>query len=319
MLPPAGKSELRSGFTLVELLVVVAIIGVLVALLLPAVQSAREAARRMQCTNNLKQWALGMHNYHDVQLVLPSATKALPRGVWVSVLWPYVEQTALAAAYDYTTHFYLPPNTIGGGSATTANLNGPTGRTVKIYYCPSDRSNAVNISPADLYFRARGNYHVNFGSVAFPSATTNVQAWGPFGFKDFVTNTLPRYSRLAEIVDGTSNTLLVSEQLTPLDADADHRGDIQNDDWSCTYFSTLLTPNTLSPDVLKSGFCTSRPERKMPCVVGANSMKAVRSRHPNGINAANCDGSVRFVTNNIALATWQALGSMNGGDQISDF
>src|SRR5437660_1179678 len=159
----------RRGFTLVELLVVIAIIGVLVALLLPAVQSAREAARRMQCTNHVRQWALGMHNYHDVMRVLPSATKNNPRGVWVYVLWPYVEQTALAAMYDYNTHFYLPPNTIGGGNAATANLNGPTGKTMPLYYCPSNPiKNAVLIATGDPYFRARGNYHVNFGPVLFP-------------------------------------------------------------------------------------------------------------------------------------------------------
>jgi prepilin-type processing-associated H-X9-DG protein len=92
-----------------------------------------------------------------------------------------------------------------------------------------------------------------------------------------------------------------------------------NDDWMCTYFSTLLTPNTTAPDVMASGFCTSRPERQMPCTTGANTQKAVRSRHPSGVNASMCDGSVRFVSNNVALATWQALGSMNGGDQIGDF
>src|SRR4051794_15287305 len=100
----ADRVGIRRAFTLVELLVVIAIIGVLVSLLLPAVQSAREAARRMQCVNTQRQWALGMHNYHDVQLVMPSATKANPRGVWVAVLWPYVEQNGLASLYDYNQH-----------------------------------------------------------------------------------------------------------------------------------------------------------------------------------------------------------------------
>jgi prepilin-type processing-associated H-X9-DG protein len=298
---------------------VIAIIGVLVALLLPAVQTAREAARRMQCGNIERQWALGMHNYHDVQLVLPSATKNNPRGVWVYVLWPYVEQTALASTYDYSQQFYLPPNTIGGGNASTANLNGPTGKTVSLYYCPSDRKNAVLVATGDPYFRARGNYHVNFGPVTFPNTTNQAQAWGPFGFLDFQTNSKPRYTRLGEIQDGTSNTLMLAEQLTPLDAEVDHRGDMLNDDWSCTFFSTLKTPNTSAPDVMKSGFCTNRPERQLPCTTGANSNKTVRSRHPSGVNVVLCDGSVRFAPNNIALVTWQALGSMNGGDTVGDF
>src|SRR6187549_2413716 len=89
---PAGRAASRLGFTLVELLVVIAIIGVLVALLLPAVQSARESARRMQCMNQIKQWTLGFHNYHDTNNTLPSAAKNNLRHVWIFSMWPYIEQ-----------------------------------------------------------------------------------------------------------------------------------------------------------------------------------------------------------------------------------
>jgi hypothetical protein len=175
----------------------------------------------------------------------------------------------------------------------------------------------------DPYFRARGNYHLNWGSIQQPDprrGTANAPvAWGPFGYTDFGNRGLPRYTRLGEISDGTSNTLLMSEQITPRDGDRDHRGDILNDDEACTYFMTLLTPNTTSPDVMAPNFCVSLPELKMPCTTGANRIKAVRSRHPGGVNASLIDGSIRFVTNNVALATWDAIGSINGGETLADF
>src|SRR5438105_8446614 len=103
----------RAGFTLVELLVVIAIIGVLVALLLPAVQSARESSRRTKCTNNLKQLALAMHNFHDTNGRLPFAGSTVPvRQSWVSQLWPYCEQQGAAGSYDYNKGFHEVPNTV---------------------------------------------------------------------------------------------------------------------------------------------------------------------------------------------------------------
>src|SRR5262245_59628382 len=96
----------RRGFTLVELLVVIAIIGVLVALLLPAVQSAREAARRMKCTNNMKQWALAMHSHHDVYGKPPFAKKNNPRTVWIVHLWPYIELSALHSKYNFNIGYF---------------------------------------------------------------------------------------------------------------------------------------------------------------------------------------------------------------------
>ena len=308
----------RSAFTLVELLVVIAIIGVLVALLLPAVQAARESARRTQCSNHIKQWSLGMHNYHDTYNSLPAAAKSNLRHVWVYSVWPFVEQKALYDMYRQEEHFYLPPNTINGGTVN-ANLDGPTGKRVQIYYCPSDRYGAVNMSQTDLYWRAKGNYNLNWGPIMQPHPGPAPQVWAPFGYMNFSSRNQPRYTRFGEITDGTSNTLLISEQLTPADGDQDHRGDMLNDDEACTYFMTINTPNSNAPDIMAPGFCVNRPERKMPCQGGANRNKTVRSRHPTGVNVGLCDGSVRFVANNINVTTWRAVSTMNGGESLADF
>src|SRR5213596_48170 len=107
---PSDARRARFAFTLVELLVVIAIIGVLVALLLPAVQSAREASRRMQCTSQVKQWVLAMHNYNDTNLIMPYGPMEVPttrRHSWVPALWPYIEQQNLYNQYSFNVGFYL--------------------------------------------------------------------------------------------------------------------------------------------------------------------------------------------------------------------
>ncbi|HEX2477595.1 MAG TPA: DUF1559 domain-containing protein [Lacipirellulaceae bacterium] len=306
----------RHGFTLVELLVVIAIIGILVALLLPAIQAARESARRTQCLNHLKQWSTAMHLYHGAKGQLPIGSRAplppvrpdVPRQTWVMHLWPYIEEFALDSQNNLEEDFYLPPGTIGN------TLDGLCGRYVTLYYCPSDQGSDLN---AEYYQRRRGNYVVNWGNSLY-GQVIEPKDKAPFSHIKG-DRSQPRETKLAHITDGTSNTLMLSEvhrAWTP--RDIDWRGDIHNDDGVCR-FHTTLTPNTSAPDVIESGWFDRTGDPTMPVVAGARSAQvaAARSRHPGGVNAAFCDGSVRFVSESIALNAWKALGSMNG-EEVED-
>src|SRR4051794_15528560 len=169
VLSQPSRASKSSAFTLIELLVVIAIIAILIGLLLPAVQKIREAANRMKCSNNLKQWGLAMHNYHDTFGRFPAGARNNPRQAWPMYLWSFVEQNNLDTKNDLNQPFYVPPGTIGG------TLNGLTGAKVPIYYCPSDNGSDLN-SAAAYYQRRRGNYVVNWGNVKYdtaPPATGN--------------------------------------------------------------------------------------------------------------------------------------------------
>jgi prepilin-type N-terminal cleavage/methylation domain-containing protein/prepilin-type processing-associated H-X9-DG protein len=309
------RRSLRTGFTLIELLVVIAIIAVLIALLLPAVQKVREAAARTQCANNLKQIATAMHNYHDVKKALPegaSATGGWGFGTWMVLVLPYMEQGALASQYvDY--------NNPAGGHNYYDPVNLPvTGTRVMTMTCPSDIPTTTAETWGGTCYH---NYAVNFGNTATGEGTS-IYPVTPYNGVTYLgapfTGGNPQ--PLTHITDGTSNTLMLAEIIQG------HNGDLRGLTWwgSGAGFETYLRPNDTNPDVSWSSYspwCNPNPPNP-PCTLYSGSpirTWAARSRHPEGVNVALCDGSVRFINNSVDTSTWQALGTSQGGEVPGPF
>jgi prepilin-type N-terminal cleavage/methylation domain-containing protein/prepilin-type processing-associated H-X9-DG protein len=323
------NSQYRAAFTLIELLVVIAIIAILIGLLLPAVQKVREAAARMKCQNNLKQIALGFHNYHDANQILPPAYQDLPstQPSWNFHRWssfalvsPYLEQTAIYNNLRLDRSLYsAPPETPG---VVLRPEHAPwVALRIPVFLCPSDVR--TEVQPG----WAASNYCVNSGDG---SNGGTIPATGPI-FQNGRIN-------LLGITDGTSNTVMIAENLIGRGGTATAivtREDVQElfrfipattppSDAACASATVIDTqrqarwadgagtthqynhyylPNDATPD------CSSR----------AGFWKTTRSRHTGGVNLALCDGSVRFVRDSLTLQTWRALGTRAGGEVIGDF
>ncbi len=298
----------RKGFTLIELLVVIAIIAVLIALLLPAVQQAREAARRSQCKNNIKQLGLALHNYHDTFRALPPGaiqnfqTNAQNEATWISMILPNIDQQAIYNKANFSSCFGCTSSPGNPSYEITTIL-------IPMMLCPSDRS-------VDLALNAyrRGNYVANSGIGALQSLTTPKdpsRISGPF--------TMNSKTEMRDFLDGTSNTVLVSE-IIKVDGN-DFRGVMHYPEGSL--YQHDRTPNTGIPDGIRTSLCVS--VARAPCV-GTHSAyndrqitMSARSQHIGGVHVLMGDGSGRFISDNISLTIWQGLGTQDKGEVLGEF
>jgi len=303
------------AFTLIELLVVIAIIAVLIALLLPAVQSAREAARRSQCINNLKQLALGMHNHHDAQGTFPFGAFNSPAQAWTFPILPYLEQTAMSNALNMNATFYDARNS----TVTSA--------TISAFLCPSEPGSGTSITVSGQPTRKKGNYAVNWGNSHHDQGNPNPFT-GPAGTVVPIrgafrvnTKTVPPMS-LRDFTDGSSGTLFMSELIAaqPNGTSIDLRGDIWSTSRCAFHFMAYTQPNSKTPDQMDGKECVYPFGNNPPCLNGNGSQPdfiAARSQHSGGVNAAMADGSVRFVKNSVNQGVWQGLSTMQGNEVIS--
>ena len=328
----------KRAFTLVELLVVIAIIGILIALLLPAVQAAREAARRSQCTNNLKQLGLALHNYHDVHKSFPPAAIYLGTGGpsssfrdgnwaanWVTIILPFFEQQALHDIYN----FELPsddPLNAPAVSTQLAALNCPSSDPLPVIAGDNDPA-SWNVSSN----YAKGNYAINCGGRyaqenGAPNGWDNRAVRAPFTFRP--TNV----TAIRDCLDGTSNSIYLSEILGQA-SNGDCRGA-----WgrvACAVFSKntrnalddwIATPNAESPpgtDNLHDcppycGSSTLHP-RCFDCSGDGRGGNAARSEHAGGVNAGLGDASVRFVSETIDRIIYRDAMSIMDGNVLGEW
>ena len=309
------------GFTLVELLVVIAIIGILVGLLLPAVQAAREAARRMQCTNNLKQIGLALHNYESAMKKLPAGSFTVNDATPHTVILPFLEASNNFALFNFSV-------SLNGSTLNSAAIR----QTIPFYVCPSA------VGRVGFSWAGHSDYMQNMGGNASYSNRT-----GPFYRGSAV--------RFGEVTDGLSNTAFFAEirrgplpyngstaslQVVPRTdreylstatniADASWTTAMQaaypaaqcdvpaTSAWTyrglqyyrgltvATFYTHTLPPNSPFRD----------------CAGTANGHLASRSFHTGGVNVLRGDGSVTFVSNSIDAASWLAFGTMNGGETLA--
>jgi prepilin-type N-terminal cleavage/methylation domain-containing protein len=300
----------RRAFTLVELLVVIAIIGILVALLLPAVQAAREAARRAQCKNNLKQIGLALHNYESARGVFPpgytsAATTKNGPGTgpgwgWGAYILPYLEESALFQQIDLKSNIEvdMSPNK----DLRVMNL--------QVFRCPSD---SVEVPIFDVT-GASPSTQVAFGNYVGVAGTYEVSVYPDDGNGVLFRN---RSIAIKQITDGLSHTMMVSERASRQSPETT---------WVGAVVGAVIPPkvsgyeNEGPPALVLTNTGPSRDQNGQPIAnprVPNNTLGHVEdsnSMHPQGVDIMFCDGSVQTINNDIDPDVWVALGTRAGSE-----
>ena len=283
---------------------VIAIIAVLIALLLPAVQQAREAARRSQCKNNLKQLGIAMHNYHDTHGTFPMGVfnyQSVPtdnRLCFFPSMLPYVDQAPMYALVNFNTSTYV----------SFVATNSLIFTKVPVFMCPSDPNGGnLGILPAP-----RG-FHSNYLPIQGNNVFTTPSVYTTNGMFSTISSI-----RIRDITDGTSNTAMMAELLnSPDDATVyQRRGQVWESYDGNTLISTLYPPNTTVSDVIPTG-CLTSP--RAPCSTSGSPVLSARSFHTGGAHCTLADGSVKFVSDNISTLIWNYAGARADGNVIGDW
>lgn len=309
------------GFTLVELLVVIAIIGILVALLLPAVQAAREAARRASCISNIKQLSLAMINHHDTFKRLPTDSYKANDSQKIQTPYvqflPFIEGSVLAELYD--------PTVLAKNNSELFSRQDP------IFSCPTDTPQQMIVANDPTPLDWKSNYGLNYGSagykdLGFGGSTNNPETdekrelrRGSFGHKEQIT--------FRKITDGTSKTLMINEMIQAPSFEnnsIDRRARIWVPNFGAFQIMTLFSPNSSREDRTR---CNPDVEPDMlPCTnltggqqndPGQAIYMLARSRHPAGVQVSFCDGSARFVSDDIDLDVWKAASTRAGEETLT--
>lgn len=344
-----SRSSRPQGFTLVELLVVIAIIGILAALLLPAVQAARESARRAQCVNNLKQIGIGLQNYHDVHKVLPFGKGPSYPGAPVYARWsqhalllPMIEQANLYNSISFS----FPPETpgMGGGTPFMPPWSNPGGinsvasrMLVPVYLCPSDGNGGVapGWPGANNYAANQGSWLCDRGDTPPPAGSVAPTETQP-GIMYFLSHV-----RFADVLDGLSHTAFFSEKLRGTGS-PNPRRDMFIIPAQTSLASTYLTCTNLDPLmalpltsnwgwswVMGENCCTQynhvAPPNSNTCAgtgfSGGMTNMAMQvspsSLHPGGVNVCMGDGSVQFVMETVDLLIWRSYGTRAGNEAFN--